>query len=73
VTRLPEVIRGWAEDRDAVPAAASRGRDGRPRTLSFDCPMVPTETAGPGGSSPSAGMTRRASDRTRSTRKRADR
>lgn len=35
-TRTPEVIRDWAERRGAVPATATRGPDGRPRTLRFD-------------------------------------
>jgi hypothetical protein len=35
-TRSPEVIRDWAERRDAVPATATRGPDGEPRTLRFD-------------------------------------
>lgn len=35
-TRSHEVIRDWAERRDAIPAAASRGPGGEPRTLRFD-------------------------------------
>lgn len=35
-TRSPEVIRDWAERRSAVPVAATRGPDGRARTLRFD-------------------------------------
>jgi hypothetical protein len=35
-TRSPEVIRAWAEERDARPVTATRGDDGRPRTLRFD-------------------------------------
>ena len=34
-TRAPEVIRRWAEERDARPATATRGPDGGPRTLRF--------------------------------------
>jgi hypothetical protein len=32
-TRSPEVIRAWAEERGARPVTATRGEDGRPRTL----------------------------------------
>jgi hypothetical protein len=32
-TRSPEVIRAWAEARGGRPATATRGEDGRPRTL----------------------------------------
>ncbi len=32
-TRSPEVVRAWAEERDGRPATATRGKDGRPRTL----------------------------------------
>jgi hypothetical protein len=32
-TRVPEVIRAWAEARGGRPATATRGDDGRPRTL----------------------------------------
>lgn len=35
-TRSREVIQDWAERRDAVPATATRGPDGEPRTLRFD-------------------------------------
>jgi hypothetical protein len=35
-TRSPEVIRDWAARRQAVPATATRGPDGEPRTLRFD-------------------------------------
>jgi hypothetical protein len=35
-TRSPEVIRAWAERRDAVPATATRGPNGEPRTLRMD-------------------------------------
>src|SRR3954471_15843711 len=35
-TRSQDVIRAWAEARDAVPATATRGPDGEPRTLRFD-------------------------------------
>jgi hypothetical protein len=35
-TRNPEVIRRWAEERNATPATATRGTDGRPRVLRFD-------------------------------------
>lgn len=38
-TRNPEVIRRWAEERGARPAAATRGPDGRPRVLTFDFPQ----------------------------------
>ncbi|HXF71226.1 MAG TPA: hypothetical protein VNO79_01280 [Actinomycetota bacterium] len=37
VTRNPDVIRRWAEERGATPATASR-REGRPATLRFDFP-----------------------------------
>jgi hypothetical protein len=32
-TRSPDVVRAWAEERDGKPATATRGDDGRPRTL----------------------------------------
>jgi hypothetical protein len=35
-TRSPDVIRDWAERRDATPATATRGKDGEARTLRFD-------------------------------------
>jgi hypothetical protein len=35
-TRSHDVIRAWAEERGAVPATATRGPDGEPRTLRFD-------------------------------------
>ncbi|MFL5681226.1 MAG: hypothetical protein ACJ77B_11565 [Chloroflexota bacterium] len=35
-TRSPDVIRAWAEERDARPVTATRGPDGSPRTLRFD-------------------------------------
>ena len=35
-TRSHEVIRNWAEARNARPATATRGPDGEPRTLRFD-------------------------------------
>jgi hypothetical protein len=35
-TRSHEVIEAWAEARDARPATATRGPDGRPRTLRMD-------------------------------------
>jgi len=41
-TRSPDVIRAWAERRDAVPSTATRGPDGEPRTLRLDF-------GGPGG------------------------
>lgn len=37
-TRTPEVIRAWAEARDATPATVMRRDDSRPRTLRFDFP-----------------------------------
>jgi hypothetical protein len=38
-TRTPEVIRAWAEARDATPATVMRRDDDRPRTLRFDFPQ----------------------------------
>jgi hypothetical protein len=35
-TRDPEVIRAWAEERDAAPVTATRGDDGTPRALRLD-------------------------------------
>src|SRR4051812_23704613 len=35
-TRSHDVIEAWAEARDARPATATRGPDGRPRTLRMD-------------------------------------
>jgi hypothetical protein len=35
-TRSHDVIRAWAEARDGRPATATRGPDGRPRTLRID-------------------------------------
>jgi hypothetical protein len=35
-TRSPDVIRDWAERREAVPVTATRGEDGEPRTLRLD-------------------------------------
>ena len=37
-TRNPEVIRRWAEEREAQPAVATRGDDGSPHVLRFDFP-----------------------------------
>lgn len=37
-TRSPEVVRDWAERRGGTPVAATRGRDGSPRTLRLDFP-----------------------------------
>ncbi len=35
-TRSPEVIRDWSERRKATPVAATRGPEGKPRTLRLD-------------------------------------
>jgi hypothetical protein len=35
-TRSPDVIRDWAMRRKAAPVAATRGKDGQPRTLRLD-------------------------------------
>jgi len=35
-TRSREVVEDWARRRNAEPAAATRGEDGRPRVLRFD-------------------------------------
>ena len=35
-TRSPEVVRDWAERRRAKPVTATRGRDGKPRTLRLE-------------------------------------
>lgn len=37
-SRTPEVIRDWAEGRQATPATPTRGPDGEPRTLRLDNP-----------------------------------
>jgi hypothetical protein len=45
-TRSHEVVEDWASRRDAQPAAATRGPDGRPRVLRFDFAGGPDKGGG---------------------------